>query len=154
MMLPGRHPPSTAEAGFSLVELLVAMLVSTLVATGIVMNLDFTRAAASDPAGTLTQAAARLRQDAVTQGRILALQADEGALHRLIWKAGEWTADPHTRPVTLEGLRNAARSRGDVPSLVASPTGILEGAGFLVDTPSATLRLVIARDGTRLERAG
>lgn len=149
-----RHRPSTAESGFSLVELLVAMLVSTLVATGIVMNLDFKKAAAaSDPAETLGRLTEELRRDAVTQGRILALRAEDGALHRLVWQQGDWTADARTAPLPLEGLRNPARGREDLPALVASPTGLLEGQGFVLDTPDGLARLVLAPATNRLERA-
>ena len=86
-----RRPQILAEDGFSLVEMLVALMIISLASVMIVMTLpkstddpfETTIASAEDAIG-------RLESDAVALGRPVGFIVSEAQLEPVVWQGGEW----------------------------------------------------------------
>jgi general secretion pathway protein H len=145
-----QHEPSAralAEAGFSLVELIVALAIAALAATAVVLALPGRAATPAQEAQRLAARLAAARDLAVIGGHPVAVTIDPSGYAVAVRRDGQWTvpADPrlHRRawPTGLVVTGTARRAVFDAMGLPNAPFA----ARLAADGASA--QVLVAGDG-------
>jgi prepilin-type N-terminal cleavage/methylation domain-containing protein len=126
--------PVDGEAGFSLVEMLVALMIVALTSSLVVLNLP---AMLTDPARTFERqvqdATLQLQREALIAQKPHALRVTPAALERLVWTGKSWRLEGRRalqQSKDCSIARDAASLGEATPHIVADPAGLLAVRAF------------------------
>ncbi|PWE17114.1 type II secretion system protein GspH [Marinicauda salina] len=144
------------EAGFSLVEMLVALAVAGLMASAVVMSITMRPAPIEREAERLLARFHEARETALVTGRVIGFAPEpDGAGYLFLRHAdGDWrdypahpAFAPHDLPAGLRLHGETGRETGDAPLVWFDPTGVDQPFELLLQDGRRDLFLVRDGDG-------
>jgi general secretion pathway protein H len=139
------HRP--AEAGFSLVELLLVLAIAALVSTAVVLQLPSPEQQLRRDLERLAVRAAIARDLAIQRNRPIALRIDATGAAYEHRRGGRWiaVAAPQAKPLEWSQPVSVLPTR-----LIFDPLGITEPTRLAVSTGEVQLALILGSDGKAL----
>ena len=136
-----------AEAGFTLVELLIVLTIMGLLAASVVLALPDGRASLRAEAEGFAALAKAAKDKAVIDGRPLSLRVTPEGYAFAERRRGEW------RPLSREPFGDRSWSEGtalagEAQRLVFDPTGLVEPASLILVREEDQVRVTVSADGT------
>ena len=83
----------TPDAGFTLIELMIAVTVLALLTTTVSLSVNRPSAGAGSDFARFQGVHARLAEQAVLSRQVLGLRVDADGYQRLAWRGGKWVSD-------------------------------------------------------------
>lgn len=150
-----------AQAGFSLVELLVAVFVMALASTVIILSAPRSADPAASVANQLPDLVAELVQGAVLTGETRSLLVGKSSIRLQTWSDGDWKDLPASsirleKSIRAQAADETSLTRDKAPEIriTADRTGYVLAHPFDLISQRETWRVDIAADGaTKTERS-